>query len=73
MVRDGVPQITHSHTKSSGLYRKIHAKTSADQELRDASLRTTLTADLFFLLQAPWTLQSDRKSRGGREKEEKRL
>ena len=59
--------------KSSGLYRKIHAKTGADQELGDASLRTTSTADLFLLLQAPWTLQSDRIFGGEREEEEKRL
>ena len=48
MVGEGVSQVARSHTKSSGLYRKIHAKTGADQGLRDASLRTTSTADFFF-------------------------
>ena len=73
MVREGVPQISHSHKKSSSLYQKIHTKTDANQGLGDASLRTTSIGDLFLLLQAPWILQSDNRSRVGREEEEKRL
>ena len=73
MVGEGIPQVTHSHTKSSGLYKKIHTKTGIDQGLEDASLQITSTADLFLLLQAPWTLQSDRRSGGEREEEMKRL
>ena len=71
MVIEGIPQVTHSHTKSSSLYKKIHAKTGADQGLGDVSLQTTLTVDLFLLLQAPWTLQSDRRSRERREEEKR--
>ena len=70
-VGEGVPQIAHSHTKSFGLYRKIHVKTGVDQGLRGASLQATSTADLFLLLRAPWTLQSKKRSEGGREEEEK--
>ena len=73
MIGEGVFQVTHNHTKSTGLYKKIHTKTDADQGLGDASLRITSTADLFLLLQASWTLQRDRESGGGREEEEKRL
>ena len=73
MVGEGVPQVTHSHTKSSGLYKRIHVKTSTDQGLGDASLRITSIADLVLLLQAPWIFQNDRISRGGREEEDKRL
>ena len=54
MVGKNISQVTHSYTKSSGLYRKIHVKTGADQGLRDASLRTTSITDLFLLLQVPW-------------------
>ena len=72
MVREGILHITHSHTKSSGLYGKIDVKTSVDQKLEDASLQATSTADLF-LLQISWTLQSKRGSRGRIEEEEKRL
>ena len=71
MVREGVLQITCSHIESSGLYRKIHAKIGTDQGLEGASLQATSTADLFLLLQTPWTLQSKRRSKGGREEEEK--
>ena len=71
IVREGVLHITHSHTESSGLYRKIHTKTDADQGLGGASLQAILTVDLFFFLQAPWTLQRMKKSRGGREGKEK--
>ena len=45
--------------------------TSADQEFGDASLQATSTADFFLLLQAPWTLQSSRRS-GGEKKENKK-
>ena len=65
--------MTHSHIKSFGLYKKIHAKTGADQGLGGASLQATLTASFFHLLQATWTLQNKRGFRGGREEEEKRL
>ena len=71
IIEEGILKITHSHTKLSGLYKKIHAKTGADQGLRGASLQTTLMADLFLFLQAPWTLQKMKRSRGGREREEK--
>ena len=70
MVGEGVPQVTHSHTKLSSLYRKIYVKTGADQGFGGASLQATSTADLF-LLQAPWTLQSNREFKKGKEKEEK--
>ena len=73
IVREGVPQVTHNHTKSSDLYKKIYMKTDIDQGLEDASLQTTLTTDLFLFLQEPWILQSDKISRRGREKENKRL
>ena len=72
MVGEDVFQIASSHTKSSGFYKKIHMKTGADQGLGGASLQATSTADLF-LLQVSWMLQSKRRSRGGREKEEERL
>ena len=73
MIGESVPQVGHSHMKLSDLYRKIYAKIDIDQGLRDTSLRITSIADLFILLQVPWTLQSDRRSGGGREEEEKRL
>ena len=57
--------------KSSGLHKKIHAKTGIDQGLGGASLQATLTADLFLFLQASWTLQRMKRSRRAREKEEK--
>ena len=56
MVGEDVPQITHNHTKSSGFYRKIDAKTGTDQGLGGASLQATSTADLFLFLQIPWIL-----------------
>ena len=71
MVGEGVSQVTHSHMESSGLYRKIHIKIGADQRLGDSSLQATSIADLFLLLQASWTLQNSRRSREGREKEDK--
>ena len=70
IVREGVSQVTHSHTKSSDLYKKIHMKTGADQGVRGASLQATLTVDLFLFLQAPWILQRMKRSRGRREEEE---
>ena len=71
MVGEGIPQINHSHIKSSGLYRKIHMKTGIDQELGGASLQATSIVDLFLLLQVPWILQSKRRSRRGIVEEEK--
>ena len=71
MVGEGIPQINHSHIKSSGLYRKIHMKTGIDQELGGASLQATSIVDLFLLLQVSWTQQSNKGSRGEREEEEK--
>ena len=71
IVGEGIFEVARSHTKSSNLYRKIYAKTGTDQGLGDASLQATSTTDLFFLLQAPWTLQSKRRSEEGREEEEK--
>ena len=71
MVGEGIPQVTCSHIKLSDFYRKIHMKIGVDQRLGGASLQATSTADLFLLLQVPWTLQSNRRSRGGREEEEK--
>ena len=68
---EDVPQVAHSHTKMSGLYKKIHVKTGADQGLGGASLQATLTADLFLFLQAPWALQKMKGSRGEREEREK--
>ena len=59
--------------KLSGLYRKIYVKAGADQRLRGASLQATSTADIFLLLQVPWTLQSKRGSRGRIEEKEKRV
>ena len=72
MVREDVPQVTHNHTKSSGLYRKIHMKTGTDQGLGCASLQASSMADLFFFLQAPWMLQRMKESGGGRQKEEEK-
>ena len=71
ILGDNVPQVARSHTKMSGLYKKIHMKTGADEGLGGANLQATLTADLFLFLQAPWTLQKMKRSRGGREKKEK--
>ena len=73
MVGEGILQVAHSHMELSGLYRKIHTKTDANQGLGGTGLQATSTADLFLLLQVPWTLQSKRGSRGGIEEEEKRL
>ena len=46
-------------------------KTGADEGLGGANLQATLTADLFLFLQAPWTLQKMKRSRGGGEEEKK--
>ena len=73
MVGEDIPQVTRSHMKLSGLYRKIHAKTGADRNLGGASMQATSTADLFLLLQATWTLQNKKGSEGGREEEKERL
>ena len=72
MIGEDVLQVTRSHMKSSGLYKKIHVKTGADQRLGGASLQAISTADLF-LLQVSWILQSKRGSREGIEEEKKRL
>ena len=71
MVGDRILQITHSHMKSFGLYKKIHGKIGIDQGLGGASLQATLTADLFLFLQVPWILQKMKRYEGGREKEKK--
>ena len=70
-IRKDIPQITHSRTKLSVLYKKIYMKTGTDQGLGDDSLQATLMIDLLFSLQEPWMLQRMKKSEVGREEEEK--
>ena len=50
MVGEDVPQVAHSHKKSSGLYKKIHVKIGVDQGLGGASMQVTSIVDLFLLL-----------------------
>ena len=53
MIGEGISHIICSHMESSTLYKKIHAKTGADQGLEDASLQVISITNLFLLLQAP--------------------
>ena len=66
MVGEGVPQVTCSHTKLSGLYRKIHAKTGADQGLEDQE-NNLFCSSFFKYLRHPKQERIKRKNRGGGE------